>query len=502
MVAAVEMERWRCYFAKAEADIWTVIQQAINIAAIDFPMDFRERRGEIAETLFARNLVTKHANHESKLTSLEQDELRPWPVAKQPRHNHRNEDVTHLSRSVIPANDDDPALVNCHSNHQDAETFSEKDTLIIRDINGVKGNITNGDQAECVVVEALQRLQNMQLTVGALKATEIGKHVKVLKKHPSKAVRGLVKELVRDWKILVDEWATCAGNGPFATAKTGSGDCPEAPMEEDRLLSPPHPEAVAPSVDLSKLFSFIDEEICTEDKDSHRDSACVEPLVKDNSYYLLRSQSGSILTDISDLETKASTNHPWGHTTPEERGSATRDVYPPSGTFGKGNSLMKGQTSQCDKAHRDVDNGWGLQAPKGMVNAIKPGRQRTEVSKLKPTSGGKHASSRDAVVRTNSVQRAAMINASSSDKSSLLCEKNEVDQRLEIAKRKLHQGYQLAENAKKQRTVQVLDFQEGVKAGQFVKGKVNPPVQYKRIPPAQNSVGFQNSYGSQNRRVA
>ncbi|KAI5058569.1 hypothetical protein GOP47_0026739 [Adiantum capillus-veneris] len=513
------MERWRSYFAKSEADIWTVIQQAINIAAIDFPMDFRERRGEIAETLFARNLSTMHAkpiSHDSKLITSEADELResdgrPWPMAKQPCHNHPNEDATLVTHSVIHASDDDGARAVCHSNHQDAEAFSaeqEKDALLIRDINGIKKSITSGDQAENVVVEALQRLQYMQITVGALKATEIGKHVKVLKKHPSKMVRALVKDLVRDWKILVDEWATGATIGPTTAVETGSGDSPKAPNEGDRLPSPPlnesvHPEAGALSVDLSKLFSFIDEEICTEGKDGNGHLSCVEPSVKDNSNYLSRSLSGSMLTDSSDFDTKASTNHPWGHRTPEERGSATRDVYPPSGNLGKEQLSLKGQTSQREKGHRGMNNEWGLQAAKGMANSTNQGRQCIEASKVKPTADGKRASKHDAVNRTHIAQRAVAINASIADKSCLLKhERNEVDQKLEIAKRKLHQGYQQAETAKKQRTVQVLDFQEGVKAGQLVKGKSNPAVQMKGIPPAQNRVGFQNSHGSQNRRVA
>ncbi|KAJ0561193.1 putative transcription regulator IWS1 family [Helianthus annuus] len=46
----------------------------------------------------------------------------------------------------------------------------------------------------------------MDLTFTVLKETDIEWNVNRLRKHPSNEVRGLVKQLVRKWKDLVDEW--------------------------------------------------------------------------------------------------------------------------------------------------------------------------------------------------------------------------------------------------------------------------------------------------------
>lgn len=49
------MEHWRSFFNKAGEDLWTIIEQAILLAAHDYPREFKEKRCEIAETLFARS---------------------------------------------------------------------------------------------------------------------------------------------------------------------------------------------------------------------------------------------------------------------------------------------------------------------------------------------------------------------------------------------------------------------------------------------------------------
>ncbi|GMP58483.1 hypothetical protein CsSME_00022133 [Camellia sinensis var. sinensis] len=46
---------------------------------------------------------------------------------------------------------------------------------------------------------------DMDITLKALKETNIGRHVNHLWKNPSNDVRRLVKQLVRKWKDLVDE---------------------------------------------------------------------------------------------------------------------------------------------------------------------------------------------------------------------------------------------------------------------------------------------------------
>ncbi|KAH7290102.1 hypothetical protein KP509_30G031900 [Ceratopteris richardii] len=514
-MATVDTERWRNYFGKAGADIWTVIHHALNIAAVDYPTDFRERRGEIAETLFARNLLnTKNngSNHDSTNT-VNPDDVDDLSNYKDHRFSHSmgmrstqnvssHGDATLVKHQTIQLNDKNP-MEDAHSfPYQRTElSLGESDALLVRDINHIKSMIMNEDQPENVVMESLERLQFMKITVGVLKETEIGRHVKILKKHPSKKVRAMVKDLVRDWKTKVDEWANRnTDNVPGKMVNATGGDIPDTQIHEARMSSQlgeecEYMEAGVGCVDVSKLFSFIDGEFCIEDKDSHRHSSSVEPSVKDNTAYLSSSQSGSMLTDSSDFDVKASTNHPWGLMTPEERGSVTRDVYPP-GKFEREASTLGGHSSRHDKGQSARDNRCSLQeASKGSTSGSSA-QQHGDVAKLKLTTEGRQVQNSRHVVMNNAhiVQRPE-VRAKIADKSSLMkSDKTQIDHKLEIAKRKLHQGYQQAENAKKQRVVQMLELPDGVKAGQAVKGKANLPGQSKGVPLAQNKIGYQNSH--------
>eukprot|EP00250_Pteridium_aquilinum_P019935 c24632_g2_i1 orf=1392-2051(-) len=169
---------------------------------------------------------------------LRDGDTQPRHMLKRPPHDADDDDATHMQINVIRGDDDtshehlrviradDDYAAHPQGYHEDAETFSDeldKETLIIRELDGIKAAIAGDDQPENVILEVLQRLQCMQITVGALKATEIGKQVKCLKKHSSKRVRAVVKELVRHWKVLVDEWVSCERDVVVAAA-TGAAD--------------------------------------------------------------------------------------------------------------------------------------------------------------------------------------------------------------------------------------------------------------------------------------
>lgn len=63
------MEHWRAFFAQADADLWTIIDQAILLAASDFPAEFKHKRCEIAETLFARRPWLPEGSMEATMLS-------------------------------------------------------------------------------------------------------------------------------------------------------------------------------------------------------------------------------------------------------------------------------------------------------------------------------------------------------------------------------------------------------------------------------------------------
>ncbi|MFS8033042.1 putative transcription regulator IWS1 family [Helianthus anomalus] len=65
----------------------------------------------------------------------------------------------------------------------------------------------------------------MDMTFTVLKETDIERNVNRLQKHPSNEVRGLVKQLVRKWKDLVDEWVG-SNNSALARSTLTDGDSP------------------------------------------------------------------------------------------------------------------------------------------------------------------------------------------------------------------------------------------------------------------------------------
>ena len=68
------MDHWRDYFRNSGTDIWTLIEQAIILAATDHCNEFKMKRSEIAEILFSRNLL--HPSSSSQGSSGKEDKTR------------------------------------------------------------------------------------------------------------------------------------------------------------------------------------------------------------------------------------------------------------------------------------------------------------------------------------------------------------------------------------------------------------------------------------------
>ncbi|CAD6258101.1 unnamed protein product [Miscanthus lutarioriparius] len=79
------------------------------------------------------------------------------------------------------------------------------------------------------LVRLLQNLADMDVTYNALQATDIGRQVNGLRKHPSAEVKRLVKQLIRKWKEIVDDWVRLhnSGGDGSATVMTADGDSPD-----------------------------------------------------------------------------------------------------------------------------------------------------------------------------------------------------------------------------------------------------------------------------------
>lgn len=484
------MERWRSYFGKAGADIWTIIEQGIVLAAVDHPAEFKEKRGEIAETLFARRLL--------QLQSEDTDATRlSGSVVTNATNfmevNELRADEEEMGARAVAKIEGERR--DCSYDEVEALTDEmEEETLLLKELHFIKETIAENDQSESAILDVLQRLEYMQINVDALKATEIGKQVNGLRRHSSKRVRAIVRRLVGHWKDLVDQWVKCAEDVTAAAVEAG-GDIPEAgseqglaslPLDEGALLA-----ARTASMEVSQLFSFVDDEICGQANNKEEElSNSLELSMKDNLYYnSSKSQSGSILTDGSDCNAMASTSRNWGFRAPEERGSTTRDLYYSGSAERYRDSTPRGSTSQCGNDQEVLNKVGGLSASKSVTSGSGPGRPSNDITKARVTAGtatGRSANDLLKTNRTQDIQKSVRLDPSSFEKSvkpstlnrSTFTDKSQVAQRLEMSKRKLHEGYQQAENAKKQRTVQIVDLPECPKNAPM-RGKVNPPVQSK-----------------------
>eukprot|EP00249_Psilotum_nudum_P020462 c27715_g3_i2 orf=1003-2484(+) len=493
------MDQWRAFFARAGADIWTVIEQAIVLAATEYPKEFKDKRSDIAETLFSRRSV----------------QLQPGDT-----------DVTRISGSVVTCattlneekiEDARPVFSvetdRHHCSYDQAVTLTdvlEEETLSIKEIYRIKEILAEPDQSAKILIDSLQRLEHMEISVEALKLTEIGKQVNSLRKHSSKRIRTLVKLLVRGWKDLVDEWVNTAGDvAAAAIAGSGGGGKTEAENEEQGLPSPPLDEgawlaASTTSLEMSQLFNFMDD-IPTGcgDGNGQEDTflRSIEPCRKESVYSISKPQLRGLQLDHSKHNTEASMhrNDP-GTRAPEERSSSNRVDYDlPYRLERKLESNSRTSTTQNATSQKELGQNAGLSMSKIGIGGSGPGRLTNDSSKMRVGAvTGNLAPGRSARGHNNQKASEMIINQqgkswkpSSSNQTSPPADDKQVTQRLELARRKLHEGYQQAENAKRQRTVQIVDLPDLPKEG-LCRGKVNGSGQMKS--------GLQSWHLHQNRR--
>ncbi|KAG8088928.1 hypothetical protein GUJ93_ZPchr0011g27248 [Zizania palustris] len=83
-------------------------------------------------------------------------------------------------------------------------------------------------QTEDELLSLLQNLADMDITYKALQETDIGRQVNGLRKHPSGEVRLLVKQLIRKWKEIVDDWVRLHNSsGDGGSSIITDGDSPD-----------------------------------------------------------------------------------------------------------------------------------------------------------------------------------------------------------------------------------------------------------------------------------
>uniref|UniRef100_A0A0D9X238 TFIIS N-terminal domain-containing protein n=1 Tax=Leersia perrieri TaxID=77586 RepID=A0A0D9X238_9ORYZ len=289
--------------------------------------------------------------------------------------------------------------------------------------------------SEAELLELLRRLQQLELTVDTLTVTEIGKAVSSYRKHSSKQIRHLVRLLIEGWKRIVDEWMSSRDT---IVDHTPQSMHPSSLEQDERGLSSPSlydgSLLATPSTSIrlseenqgSKFFDGMD------DDGNMRNNGD-----RDNGRLYTRNQEPA-RRPLPPMAQQFDPDQSW-----KQEQSATRQSRP--------QELSNGQTREQFIATMlarpsNPESGPGRPQPRPKQDASQAQGRPQSMPSDKPVS---HQDANSVRAKLELAKNAKL-------------EKNS---KLEVTKRKLQEGYQEFDNAKKQRTIQMVDPQDLPKQG-------------------------------------
>ncbi|XP_078446590.1 transcription elongation factor (TFIIS) family protein [Wolffia australiana] len=436
-VESDRLEYWRKYFRSANASVFDVIEQAIHVAAADSPAELRRQRDRIAVVLFSSHLPVCHGCDNPRIPEEEEENEEEEETKERGldcRKSARFDQEDELGNNPVVSN----------YSYDEAEALTEEieeESQTIEEVLRIKELLFHKeDESDAVLFESLRRLQLMAPSVEILKVTEIGKAVNGLRKHSSKQIRALVRTLIEGWKILVDQWVSTA----MLTESTPESVNPSVVEEDEGLPSPPLDDGILFSaqsnLELSQFFDGMDDDgnIQASRNSCEDRNGGIKPATRQR------------------VETHGENSKRKSATPPACRGPQQDDLRRQADRFDRfgkeGQSLgefsmgrSKKQEAECRQNKMSISG-----------SATGPGRPQ------KSDAVGKGPASRTAVQQQEPVRGSIPKKFPLADhqEKSKNAEEMSVRVKLEAAKRKLHEGYQQAENAKKQRTIQVMELQD------------------------------------------
>ncbi|XP_039115286.1 probable mediator of RNA polymerase II transcription subunit 26b [Dioscorea cayenensis subsp. rotundata] len=446
------MDYWRRFFRSANSDIFDVIEKAIMVAASDHSEEFLLRRDGIAVTLFAHRrpetdpTVRVVGEDENEDEDEDEDE-------EEERSKRGCEDEKERNETSTSGRGEEVNRLPSKYSYDEAEALTdeiEEENQMVGEVLRIKELLENHqEQSDGVLFDSLRRLQLMQLSVETLQATEIGKAVSGLKRHSSKKIRHLVRTLIEGWKILVSQWlnatATITDGTPdsviISAEEEDEEGLPFPPLDEGALLA----TQTAP-IELSKIFDGLDDDGNLQ-TNGQQEKNSGRRISEQNQYGRIphEKHNGRISHQNHNAERK---QLPPKISAPlEPRGQPRRPVTEVKQTMQDKSRQTKPQPSSFNKQSR---------APATVHEINRPSRPASEF-KVNSLVRTQHRQDPVGTQRRNPPAPALEKSKNSEDAS--------VRAKLEIAKRRLHEGYQQAENAKKQRTIQVMEIHDLPKQG-------------------------------------
>uniref|UniRef100_A0A0E0ANE0 TFIIS N-terminal domain-containing protein n=1 Tax=Oryza glumipatula TaxID=40148 RepID=A0A0E0ANE0_9ORYZ len=314
---------------------------------------------------------------------------------------------------AVPRRDDDPVA---------AETERIKAILL-----------NDQEKSEATLLELLRRLQQLELTVDTLTVTEIGKAVSSYRKHNSKQIRHLVRLLIEGWKRIVDEWMS---SRDAIVDHTPQSMHPSGLEQDERGLS-------SPSMDEGALFA-----------------------TPSTSIRLSEENQGSKFFDGMDDDgnTRSNGGRDNGRLYTRNQEPARRPLPPVAQQYDPDQSWKQEQSAMRQSRPQELSNG---QTREQFIAAMLARPSNPESGPGRPQPRTKqHQDASPAQGRSQPMpsDKPASHHDENSVRAKLELAKNAKleltnSAKLEVTKRKLQEGYQEFDNAKKQRTIQMVDPQ-------------------------------------------
>ncbi|CAF1790573.1 hypothetical protein HID58_089793 [Brassica napus] len=404
--SSASLDSWREYFRRGDSDIFGIIDHAIMVAAADCPNRFKSRRDKIAELLFScrvnRCTGCDHlelsvpggdGEEEANIDDAAVDGGEEAGGSKESKANSSRGDNGNHINQVV----------GNYSYDDEAEALSdaiEEFSMVSKEVCRIKEILLNKDhESHSVILESLRKLKLMSLNVDILKSTVIGKAVNGLRKHGSDKIRQLAKTLIAEWKEIVDQWV--------GTTKEIAG-------------AEGTPESANPSV--------VDEE-------DEEEEEAFPSLPYDVDIFTPEANGFEMLNgdffDSLDFDGNLCDSGDYNKSREQERRPQNVAKRRPEGTQ---------QTRIQDAPFRSIK-------PSSHADGTRrPLKQNTE-QRMKNEMVSGHKSEKPMIPRRKPLARPPQEKLKGLD----------ADAKFEFAKRKLQESYQHHENAKKQRTIQVLE---------------------------------------------
>ncbi|XP_022764799.1 probable mediator of RNA polymerase II transcription subunit 26c isoform X5 [Durio zibethinus] len=215
----MDLDDFRSVLEAAGVDVWTFIDTAILVASLDYGQELKKRRDGIVERLYATSMVSRCKSCDFGERS------NGYQVNKEGSLHEGKGGEGGKGSPFTPQSDNEDDDLDPYGG-----LFDDEQKRVLE----IKERLEVPDQSEDSLVELLQSLADMDITFQALKETDIGRHVNKLRKHSSNDVRRLVKQLVRNWKEIVDEWVRVNQPGELESAALmADGDSPQQKLPQN-----------------------------------------------------------------------------------------------------------------------------------------------------------------------------------------------------------------------------------------------------------------------------